>query len=58
MNDVHAIEVLNDMVRDGALDGNVVTLLIDNFQMLNDLRESSQQEAAKHYRNFMIQDNN
>jgi HD-GYP domain-containing protein (c-di-GMP phosphodiesterase class II) len=52
MDDSHAIRILNDMVASGALDEKVVGVLIDNFQMIKELREISQQDAAKEYEKF------
>lgn len=48
-----AVKVLRDMVDSGALDQHVVKLLLDNFSMINDLREKSQQEAEKRYESFL-----
>ena len=45
MNDTHAADVLNGMVSNGALDGKVVGVLIDHFQIINELRENSRREA-------------
>lgn len=53
MDDVHAAKVLNDMVSSGALDKNVVGVLLDNFQTISELREISHQEASKRYEKFM-----
>ena len=53
MSDVHAVKVLENMVESGALDKNVVNVLKDNFQMINELREFSQEEAASRYERFL-----
>lgn len=53
MSDMDAIEVLNNMVNDGALDGKIVDILIQNFLMLNEQREKSQQEAQARYQDFL-----
>lgn len=54
MEDVQATEVLISMVSNGGLDGRVVEVLMDHFQMFNELRENSQQKAAKRYEDFLI----
>ncbi len=54
MNDKQAIHVLEDMVTDGALDGVLVRTLIENFQLMNELREKSQTAAHKRYRDFLL----
>lgn len=54
MEDDSAINVLKHMVTNGALDRNVVAILIENFQEINDLRELSQQEASKKYQDFLL----
>ena len=53
MNDQHAIEVLNEMVADGGLDGKIVTLLVDHFKQINQLREDAQEIAAQKYSHFL-----
>ncbi|PXV96082.1 HD domain-containing protein [Lachnotalea glycerini] len=53
MDESHAVKVLNGMVQNGALAENVVSVLIDNMQMINELREQSQVEAARHYESFL-----
>jgi HD-GYP domain-containing protein (c-di-GMP phosphodiesterase class II) len=53
MSDIHAVKVLENMVESGALDKNVVNVLKDNFQMINELREVSQEEAASRYEKFL-----
>ncbi len=48
-----AVQVLNNMVDNGALDGNVVGMAIDNFIFLSDLRAGAQKVAERQYRNFL-----
>lgn len=54
MEDERAIDVLNNMITNGALDSKVVGVLIDNFQVINDLREDAQQKASEQYLNFLL----
>ncbi|SHJ08779.1 HD-GYP domain-containing protein [Parasporobacterium paucivorans] len=49
MRDDKAATLLINQAEDGALDGRIVKLLIDNFQEINDLRVDSQQMASKEY---------
>lgn len=53
MSAENAIQVLNNMVDDGALDGNVVKAATDNFQFLSDLRAAAQRVTERQYRNFL-----
>ncbi len=53
MDDSQAINVLNNMVETSALDDRVVKVLIDNFQMIKELREESQIKATKQYEVFL-----
>lgn len=53
MNYDSAIQILNDMVTNGALDGNVVRILNENFNSINTLREQSQQTVRFQYENFL-----
>lgn len=48
-----AKEVLCKMVADKALDGQIVKLLIENYEELNSIREEAQREAAEKYRNVL-----
>lgn len=52
MNDEQSVKVLNNMVKNNALDGDIVKVLIDNFQMIKELRETSQHEATLKYEIF------
>ncbi|WMJ85120.1 HD-GYP domain-containing protein [Oscillospiraceae bacterium LTW-04] len=49
----HATKVLNNMVDNGALDGNIVKTATDNFALINDIRAAAQKVAARQYRNFL-----
>jgi len=48
-----ATQVLNNMVDDGALDGNVVKMATDNFMLLHDIRAAAQRVAERQYQNFL-----
>ena len=48
-----AKKVLNDMVANNSLDGNVVNILIKNFDEINSLREKAQEDASIRYANFL-----
>ncbi|HAN22157.1 MAG TPA: phosphohydrolase [Clostridiales bacterium] len=54
MEDTQAMEVLNNMVTSGALDGKVIGILLENFHTINDLREDAQQKASEQYKNFLL----
>lgn len=54
MSSISTVNVLNDMVKSGALDSNVVRLVTDNFEMINNIRESAQQIAVKQFNKFML----
>jgi HD-GYP domain-containing protein (c-di-GMP phosphodiesterase class II) len=54
MEDERAIDVLNNMITNGALDGKVARVLINNFQTINELREDAQQQASELYGNFLL----
>ncbi len=53
MNSKEVKQVLEDMVADGSLDGRVVGLLLEHFQLLNRIRTDAQAQAARHYEYFM-----
>ncbi|NMA93240.1 MAG: HD domain-containing protein [Clostridiales bacterium] len=53
MNFENTKNILDNMVADNALDGSVVSLVIDNFQEINSIRENAQIEAAKQYKSFL-----
>lgn len=48
-----ATKVLNDMVDNGALDGNVVKSVTDNFGLVNEIRAGAQRAAERQYQNFL-----
>lgn len=52
MEDTEAITVLRNMVTSGALEEKIVNLLIQNFDTINALRDSSQKKAGVYYANF------
>ncbi|MFA6942176.1 MAG: HD domain-containing phosphohydrolase, partial [Clostridiaceae bacterium] len=54
MSDNSTKKVLNEMVISGDLDSKVVQIVTDNFEMINNIRESAQQEAAKQFNRFML----
>jgi HD-GYP domain-containing protein (c-di-GMP phosphodiesterase class II) len=45
--------ILNGMVKDGSLDPNIVSVLIEQFVEINDLRIKSQAKALEGYKKFM-----
>ena len=49
----NATTVLNNMVDNGALDGNVVRTVVDNFSYINDIRTMAQSAATRHYQDFL-----
>lgn len=54
MDDNSAKRVLRAMVLDGAIDGKVVGVLLDNYQTIKELRESAQQKQTKIYDDFLL----
>jgi len=54
MSDDNTKKVLNDMVINGDLDSKVVQIVTDNFETINNIRESAQQIAAKQFNRFML----
>lgn len=53
MKDEDAMQVLKDMVLSGALDKNIVKVLIDHYHEINQIRERFQLAAAERYNNFL-----
>lgn len=49
MNDESAKKVLNDMVTSGALDGRIVSLLIDNFDYIKETQQKIQSNVSGRY---------
>lgn len=56
MEDHKVINVLQNMVESGALDGNVVTVLIDHYQEISKIRELAQQKASEKYKAYLKMD--
>ena len=54
MDDDSVKQVLNDMVGSGALDGQVVKILLDNFQKIKDKCEAGQQAAIETYQKIVL----
>lgn len=54
MSSIGTMKILNDMVISGALDSKVVQVVTDNFEMINNIRESAEQIAAKQFNRFMV----
>lgn len=55
MDDDSAIKILNNMVDNQSIDGNVVSVLIDNFQEINEIRKEAQNKASLTYNDFKIE---
>lgn len=53
MKDETAIKVLRNMAKTGGIDPRITTLLISNFNDINNLRSQAQTEAAIRYQEFM-----
>ncbi|MBM7623349.1 HD-GYP domain-containing protein [Sporohalobacter salinus] len=47
-----ALEVLQNMAQNSALDSNVVTVLADNYERINIIRQTAQKEEIKEYERF------
>jgi HD-GYP domain-containing protein (c-di-GMP phosphodiesterase class II) len=47
-----AADVLHSMVGNGELDKNLVDKVLDNFDEINEIRESAQKEAVREYDEF------
>ena len=46
-------KILSGMVENGAIDGRIVDLLVQNYEELNSIRDKSQKEAAEQYQKFL-----
>jgi len=46
MTDVEAISIINEKVRDGSICPHVVAILLNNFELLNNIRRVAQNKAA------------
>ncbi len=47
MTDKEAISILNDKVNDGSICPHVVAILLNNYELLNNIRRKAQDKAAK-----------
>jgi len=54
MDDDSVKQVLNDMVDSGALDGEVVKILLKNFQKIKNKCNAGQQEATERYQKIIL----
>ena len=54
MNFESTRNVLNNMVAGNALDESIVNIVINNFEEINAIRETSQIEAAEQYKSFLL----
>ncbi len=52
MNDERALQVLQKMVLESALDGDIVALLREHFDEINDVRIKAQESARNKYQEF------
>ena len=53
MENKNIINVLTNMVENRSIDGNIVHLLIDNFDEINNIRNDAQNMASIAYENFL-----
>lgn len=56
LDKISVTNILNNMVNSGGLHSMVVKLLLDNYDVINDIRKKAQAESAKFYANFLIED--
>lgn len=54
MSEAQAREVLTSMAREGALDREVVDVLLAHYEEMNQLRTERQKEAAREFRAFQV----
>lgn len=52
MDDQAAIKILQNLVRDNAIDGDIVDILVKNFAECSQVRNTAQQKALKEYLEF------
>ncbi|AGB40882.1 HD-GYP domain-containing protein [Halobacteroides halobius DSM 5150] len=52
MEKEQATKILTDMVQDGAVDGSVVQVLVDNYEGINHIRKSAQAIESEEYKKF------
>ena len=57
MNDQEVMRILNSMAENGSICPYVVSVLNNNFDMINQLRIRAQKHAAQDYQHFMNKDN-
>ncbi|MGM0470656.1 MAG: HD-GYP domain-containing protein [Bacillota bacterium] len=57
MDKEQILDVLEDMVANRGLDEELVTLLVDNFQQINKLRQRTQQRETEEYKDFLRESN-
>ena len=55
MSEDQARQILRSMVKQRAIDGDIVSLLESNFSELNAFRLSAQEESIQEYRAFIHQ---
>jgi HD-GYP domain-containing protein (c-di-GMP phosphodiesterase class II) len=48
----NVVKVLHSMVDDGSLDGNIISVLIENYNEINNQRSQAQEKAALIYQDF------
>lgn len=53
LDEISASNILNNMVNSGALNSNVVKLLLNNYCAVNDVRIKAQSESAAYYANYL-----
>jgi HD-GYP domain-containing protein (c-di-GMP phosphodiesterase class II) len=53
MDSGRAVQILEDMVTSGALDGNVVTLLKNNLHSIHNISKQAGQDVSTFYQNFI-----
>ena len=53
MPDHKAAGVLTSMVADNSICSYVVSMLMDNFEMINDIRKMAQQQSSAEYKGLM-----
>lgn len=55
MEDGRAVQILEQMTENGALDPNVVSVLKQHYDEINSIRKASQEEACRNYQEFWQQ---
>ena len=54
MTDEKAVEILINMSKRNEIDGNVVTVLVKNFDSINENRQEAQKQAENRYKEFLL----